>query len=479
MPTDRRADPPATANPRTVAIVGRPNVGKSALFNRLAGEFIAIVHDQPGITRDRIVAECRLGAKPFEIVDTGGIGEIADEQFADRVRTEAELAVATAALVAFVVDGRAGLQNADADLAKFLRRQEVPVLLVVNKLDQAKHNPLVADFGRLGFDNPVSVSAAHGRGIPELVARMEAMLPEAAPLEETEEDVDAVDTKGRVKKRRVPRVAIIGRPNVGKSSLTNAILKDDRTMVSDIAGTTRDAIDIPHVFNGKRYVLIDTAGIRHRGKHRTSAEVFSVMRSEKSIERADVCIMVIDAADGVTRMDRAIGSLVQKAGKPVILVVNKWDLMEKERGEKAMREFRKEFLAEASADLFFLAHAPIVATTAIEKKGVGKVFQVVEELRAAAATATPTGPLNRLMQQAIERQPPPTVSLKRFKLLYVTRAPDENAATPIPIPRFIFFCNDPALLTDSYRRYLEQKLREEYGFAGLPISFRLRGRTKE
>ncbi|MBS0660199.1 MAG: ribosome biogenesis GTPase Der [Verrucomicrobia bacterium] len=478
MPSDRRADPPATANPRTVAIVGRPNVGKSALFNRLAGEFIAIVHDQPGITRDRIVAECRLGAAPFDIIDTGGIGEVADEQFADRVRSEAELAVAAASLVLLVVDGRAGLQNADADLAKYLRRQDVPVLLVVNKLDQSKHNPLVADFARLGFDNPVSVSAAHGRGIPELVARVEAQLPEPVEVEETDEDAEELDAKGRPKKRRVPRVAIIGRPNVGKSSLTNAILKDDRTIVSEISGTTRDAIDIPHVFNGKRYVLIDTAGIRHRGRHKTSAEVFSVMRSEKSIERADVCVLVIDGAEGVTRMDRTIGGLVQKAGKPVVLVVNKWDLVEKGRGEKAMREFRKEFLEAASADLFFLAHAPIVATTAIEKRGAGKVFQAVENLRASAATPTPTGPLNRLLQQAIERQPPPTVALKRFKLLYVTRAPDEAAATPVPIPRFIFFCNDPALLTDSYRRYLEMKIREEYGFAGLPLSIRLRGRAK-
>ncbi len=465
---------------RSVAIVGRPNVGKSALFNRLAGERIAIVHDQPGITRDRIVSECRLGKAPFEIIDTGGIGEIADVDFADRVRAEAEIAVEAAALVVFVVDGRAGLMNADSDLATFLRRRRAEVLLVVNKIDLPKHAPLAAEFSRLGFSDSLSVSAEHGRGFKEMVEAIEARLPEpeAAPQEETELDADSEDPKGRPRKRRAPRIAIVGRPNVGKSSLINAILKDDRTIVSEIAGTTRDAVDIPHVFNGKSYVMIDTAGIRHRGKHSTSAEVFSVMRSERSIERADVCVLVLDATAGVTRMDRTIGGLIQRAGKPVIVVVNKWDLVENDRSGKTTKEFRKEFLEAAGGELFFLDHAPMVAISALEKRGVGKVFNVIEHLREAAATPTPTGPLNRVLQRAIEQQPPPAIHNRRFKLLYVSRAGDELAGTPVPIPRFVFFCNDPELLVDSYRRYLESNLREEYGFKGLPFSIRLRGRKK-
>ncbi len=477
MPAPRTKED-ATAPRRVVAIVGRPNVGKSSIFNRLAGEMIAIVHDTPGITRDRIVAECTLGAAPFEIIDTGGIGEIADADFADRVRTEAELAVQAASLVLFVVDGRAGLQNGDSDLAKFLRRAEVPVLLVINKIDQSKHGLLAADFARLGFTDSINVSAAHGRHFGDLLEQIEERLPKPIQVEVTTSDEDVPDDGStRVVKRIAPRIAIVGRPNVGKSSLVNAILKDDRTIVSHISGTTRDAVDVPHVFNGRPYVLIDTAGIRHRGRHKSSAEVFSVMRSERSIQRADLCVLVIDATDGVTRMDRAIGGLIQDASKPVILVINKWDLMDPGTTGKSLVEFRKDFLQNAAAELFFLDHAPVIAISALEKSGIGKVFQIIENVRDSAHVPTPTGPLNRVIKIAMEKQPPPTVYNKRFKLLYASRANDDRAPTPIPVPRFVFFCNDDRLLTQPYRRYLETELRKEYGFAGLPVQFRIRGRT--
>ena len=264
------------------------------------------------------------------------------------------------------------------------------------------------------------------------------------------EEEKVLDADGKVikqvLKRTAPRIAILGRPNVGKSSLTNAILKDDRTIVSDIAGTTRDAVDIPHVFNGHPYILIDTAGMRHRSRHNTSAEVFSVMRSEKSVHRADLCVLVVDAVEGVTRMDRQIAGLIQEARKPCVLLLNKWDLIDKVTEGKALKDFRKEFLDSAAAELFFLDHAPLIAISAKEKIGIGKVFAAIEEIRTAALSPTPTGPLNRLLQAAMERQPPRPVFNKRFKLLYATRTNDERAPTPIPVPRFIFFCNDERLL---------------------------------
>jgi GTP-binding protein len=337
----------------------------------------------------------------------------------------------------------------------------------------------MAEFTRLGFKEVFTVSAAHGRGISDLIESIEAKLP-APPPEVEEEELLAADGTviTKVLKRAAPRVAILGRPNVGKSSLTNAILKDDRTIVSDIAGTTRDAVDIPHVFNGRPYVLIDTAGMRHRSRHNTSAEVFSVMRSEKSVHRADLCVLVVDAADGVTRMDRQIAGLIQEARKPCVLLLNKWDLIDKVAEGKALKDFRKEFLDSTASELFFLDHAPLIAISAKEKTGIGKVFAAIEEIRAAALAPTPTGPLNRLLQIAMEKQPPRTVFNKRFKLLYATRTNDERAPTPIPVPRFIFFCNDERLLTADYRRYLEKAIRKEHPFPGLPITIRLRGREK-
>ncbi len=465
----------APAQLPVVAIVGRPNVGKSALFNRLAGRQISIVHDQPGITRDRLVAECKLARGfPFEIIDTGGIGMDVDGSFSTRVHAEAEIALTAADAILFVVDGRAGFTPVDQDLAKRLRRSDKPVILVVNKIDEDMHTPLEGEFARLGFQQVVGVSAAHGRGISEMVAAVTDHLQR--PEEPAEEDNDEANEAVRDETARVPLLALIGRPNVGKSSLTNAILGQERTIVSDVSGTTRDAVDIRCRFDGKDYVLIDTAGIRHRGKRDNSAEIFSVMRSESSIKRADLCVLVIDASAGITAQDRQIASLVQKANKPCVVAVNKWDLLAPpDDSRQGVREYREEWMAAAQAELFFMSHVPFIAISALRGEQVGRLFKTIEECRRAANAKISTGPLNRIFKAAMELQPPPLHTNKRFKLLYATQL-DDKSRSAIPIPVFLFFVNDHTLLTDTYRKYLENKLRETFPYPGLPIIFKQRGR---
>jgi GTP-binding protein len=473
---------------QTVAIVGRPNVGKSALFNRLAGRMIAIVHDQPGITRDRLVSECRLGrGAPFEIIDTGGIGADVDGDFSARVHVEAEIALTAADAVLFVVDGRAGLTPVDIDLARRLRRADKPVLLVVNKIDVEKHDDFETDFARLGFAEVYPVSAAHGRGIGELVEAVRNHLP-ATPEIKAAEEVSGDDEDGgeafspSAAPAKPPLLALVGRPNVGKSSLTNAILGRDRTIVSEVAGTTRDAVDIACTIKGKSYVLIDTAGIRHRGKRDNSAEIFSVMRSESSIRRADICVLVIDASAGITAQDRQIAGLIQKANRPCIVAVNKWDLLvPDEDSRQGVREYREAWMDNARAELFFLSHAPIVAVSALKNEQVGRLFTTIEKVRQAAAQTIGTGPLNRIFKAAMELQPPPLRMNKRFKLLYATQIGPKEGRTPspVPVPTFLLFVNDPALLTDTYRKYLDNKLREAFPLPGLPILLRMRGRESK
>lgn len=474
---------------RTAAIVGRPNVGKSALFNRLAGRQIAIVHDQPGITRDRLVAECRLGSgAPFEIVDTGGIGADVDADFTERVRTEVEIAIASAGVILFVVDGRAGLTPVDLDVTARLRRANRTVLLVVNKIDEpdrGAHVALGADFTRLGFPETYLVSAAHGRGINPLVAAVERHLRNV-PEEENAIAALPEDGAGPLLATRNPLLALLGRPNVGKSSLVNALLGATRTIVSDIAGTTRDAVDVPCRIGSQPYVLIDTAGLRHRGKRDNSAEIFSAMRSEKSVRRADLCVLVIDASAGVTAQDRQIAGLIQKANKPCVVAVNKWDLLTPPRsastaparGRGRPRSWRDEWLDNARAELFFLAHVPFVALSALRGQDIPRLGKAIEVVRAASAKKIATGPLNRTLRAAFETQPPPLRSGRRFKLLYATQIESERAAA-IPTPRFLLFVNEPALLTDNYRKFLENQLRAIEPFPGLPISFEMRGREKD
>jgi GTP-binding protein len=445
---------------RTVAIVGRPNVGKSALFNRLVQERISIVHDQPGVTRDRIVAVCRRGRLPFQVIDTGGIGEGADADFSEQVAMEVDIALETCDLTLFVVDGQSGLTPVDAEIARRLRRTAKPVLLVVNKIDHSNHQTLPAEFARLGFHPVLAVSAEHDLGTLELVDRVDALLPAPTPEERLGQEVKPM------------RIAIVGRPNVGKSSLTNAILQDHRTLVSPVSGTTRDAVDIPYQRGEQRYMLVDTAGIRPKAKRSEAVEIFSVMRSEASIERADLCCLVIDAEQGVTGQDKRIGGLIVAAKKPCVIVLNKADLITEKTSNK---EGLREVLENLREDLRFLAYAPVVLLSAKTGEDMDRLFKRVENVREAARRRIGTGPLNRLLLTAMTNHPPALKAGRRFKVLYGTQ-PEPKGSRLIPVPELVLFCNDKSLLDDSYKRFLESRIRTVEPWEGLPLDLHLRER---
>jgi GTP-binding protein len=448
------------ATNRQVAIVGRPNVGKSALFNRLAGRNIAIVHDQPGITRDRISALSRRGEEPFTIWDTGGIGGHGETELLKEVRSAAEAAMREADLILFMVDAQQGLTPIDQELARLLRRSKRPVILVVNKIDHPKHEDFDLEFQRLGFQS-VSISAAHGRGIDSLVQAIEERLPLSTLNSQLSTSSPSLS------------LAIVGRPNVGKSSLINAILSDRRTIVSELPGTTRDAVDIAYRRGSERFVLIDTAGIRPRGKHASSVEVFSVMRSERTIRRADVCVLVVDATMGVTAQDKKIAALMQKAHKPSVVLVNKWDLIKPERGAKTTLA---ELINETRQRLFFLPYAPVLVASALTGENVDRLFSTIRKIRRGAEARIGTGVLNRLLREAFAANPPPMVGTQRLKLFYATqpRSEEQTLATP----EFVLFVNDPQLLGETYARYLEAQIREVAPFIGLPLMLNFRPRTE-
>jgi GTPase len=449
---------------RTVAIVGRPNVGKSALFNRLAGRKISIVHDQPGVTRDRITAKCKLGASPFEIIDTGGIGGDVDASFTDQVHAEVEIALTASDLLLFVVDGQDGITPVDLELAKRLRRIDKPLILVINKIDHDKHSNAPAEFSRLGFPVQIATSAEHNRGVGELLAAIEKGLPpEQESFFPPAENANQTPIK----------IAIVGRPNVGKSSLTNAILQDDRTLVSPISGTTRDAIDVPYERHGNRYVLIDTAGIRPRGKVDNVVEVFSVMRAESSIRRSDLCLLVIDATMGVTAQDKKIAGIIQEAKKPCVVAINKWDLIKDQTEDK---ESLKAVLDGMQAELFFLSYAPTMLVSAKTGAELTRLFKTIERVKSDAHQRIGTGVLNRLFTTAIASHPPTIRAGKRFKVLFATQ-PEHERPWPIPIPEFVLFVNDEKLLDESYRRFIESHIREKAPYTGCPILFHFRART--
>ena len=446
-----------------VAIVGRPNVGKSAIFNRLAGRRIAIVHDQPGVTRDRIATQVTKAKVPFELTDTGGIGALLDDGFADQVRAEADIAIHAADLILFVVDAREGIHPIDRELALSLRQESANVLLLVNKVDTAKTDSDAAEFSALGFDNQLSISAAHGRNFEELDSQIATRLAPVAEAIESVEDDNETPLK----------IAIVGRPNVGKSSLINAILNDERSIVSDVAGTTRDAVDVPYERDGKNFTLIDTAGIRQKTRRDSSVEVFSVMRSERSIRRADLCLLVIDASSGVVSQDRRIAKIVIESHKPCIVLLNKFDLYHPDaRFQDRIEQFREEL----GDDLFFLAYAPKVAISAKNRQYLGKIFKAIEDVIETASNPIPTGVLNRLLQNSITRNPPPVRQNKRLKLLYATQKRDDRPS-PIPVPEYILFVNYAQLLTRTYERFLENQIRKQFPMEGLPFLFRTRSRT--
>lgn len=445
---------------RNVAIVGRPNVGKSALFNRLAGRKISIVHDQPGVTRDRIVTFCKLGVAPFEIVDTGGIGAEPDPDFARQTHAAAEIAIESADLLLFVVDGQDGATPLDLELAGRLRRSGRPVILVVNKVDVPKHDDFPADFARLGFARTLGVSAAHGRGISELLEAIESVLP-------PEDDA--------MTRPEAPKLAFVGKPNVGKSSLVNSILDNERSAVSAIPGTTRDAIDTACEWDGQPFVLCDTAGIRHRSKHSASVEVFSVMRSEEAIRRADLCVLVIDATEGVTAQDKNIARLIQESRKACLIALNKWDIVHP-HGQSSS-DLLREHVARVRDNLFFLDYAPVVALSAKTGTNVKRLFTMVEKVRQHATRRTGTGELNRYLRAVMERHPPPMHGKRRLKLLYATQLVPPRPG-PFQVPIFLLFVNDRKLLPESYANFLRARLREKWEYPGLPILLNLRGKEK-
>src|SRR5213078_584524 len=423
-----------TNTPPNVAIVGRPNVGKSALFNRLVGRKIAIVHDQAGITRDRISAICNRGARPFTVWDTGGIFGVGERELSAQVRLAAEEALRESDLVLFVVDAKEGLSPVDEDLAGTLRKSQKPVVLVINKVYHDKHEPLAAEVDSLGLEPSVSISAEHDRGISKLLTEIERRLPSP---------VAPADIKHQTSTFEPPlAVAIVGRPNVGKSSLINSIVRGERAIVSELPGTTRDAIDILYELDGRKFVFIDTAGIRRRGKHSSSVEVFSVMRAERSIRRADLCILMVDLTMGVTAQDKRIAGLIQKARKASIVVLNKWDLIRPERNEK---KTMSQLIERTRARIFFLDYAPVLIASALTGENIEKLFEFIAKVRRAAREHIGTGILNRLLRSAFASNPPPMISGRRLKLLYAAQA-GGNPEAAIEPPKFVLFVNEPRLL---------------------------------
>lgn len=444
-----------------IAIVGRPNVGKSALFNRIVGKRIAIVHDEPGITRDRISVDTEWEGVPFTLLDTGGIGLAKGEQASDEIvaamRQQAQVAIQDAALIVLVVDSRDGVVPLDHEVVRQLRESGKPIFLAVNKVDSDKQQNLLVDFLSLGFKNVFPVSAIQGLGVEEMLNEAIKVLP--ADLSESE----AQDTKTE----NPLKIAIVGRPNVGKSSLVNRLVRAERVIVSNVPGTTRDSVDVPFSVEvggeTRPYVLIDTAGIRPRKKVDTSVEFFSVRRAELSIERCDLAVLVLDATFGVSAQDKKIGGKILAANKGCIIAVNKWDLI----GEKV----QKEFIEQLHHILFFLDFAQVVFVSAKTGQGLGRLISAVHAVDRQLSQSVTTGLLNRNMADAIAARHPPARSGHRLKFFYATQV----GTRP---PRFLVFVNRPDLFTDSYRKYLADRLRAAFGFQGCPVVISARARER-
>jgi GTPase len=466
-----------------VAIIGRPNVGKSALFNRLAGRKIAIVHNQPGITRDRLSAKCTRGEKPFAVWDTGGIFGGGETELTAQVRATAQEALQASDLILFVVDAKTGLSPVDADLARMLRKSRKAIVLVVNKIDDPKHEPLAVEFDSLGFGQTVSISAEHNRGITELLDQIEKLLPEDSGQKSAVRDSEPSTQLPALDPQPIA-VAIIGRPNVGKSSLINAVMRSERAIVSEVAGTTRDSIDISYTREDQTFLFIDTAGIRRRGKVSSSVEVFSVMRAERSVRRADLCVLIVDLTSGVTAQDKRIGGLIQEARKAAVVILNKWDLVKPKRGGK---ETINELVEEARQRIFFLDYAPVIIASARTGENVERLFRAITQIERASSKRIGTGALNRLLRSALAANPPPMVKGRRLKLFYATQAgqrldgfkPSSLPERPLAPPELVLFVNDPRLMPKPYLRYLEARIREAEPFPGLPILLTLRPRGEK
>lgn len=434
-----------------VAVVGRPNVGKSTLFNYLVGRRLAIVEDMPGVTRDRLYADVHWLNHEFTLVDTCGFEMNATDEMTNYTRKQAEVAIREADLILLVVDGRQGLTALDEDVVQVLRGTKKPLILAVNKIDHPNLEAHAAEFYQLGLPHMLSVSAANGLGIGDLLDLIVQLLPAQERPEETDE---------------LTRVAVIGKPNTGKSSLVNALLGQERVIVSDIPGTTRDAVDTPLMVDGENYVLIDTAGLRRRSKVEEEIERYSGLRSLRAIERADIVLMVIDATEGVTEQDKRIVGFAHNHGKGIILVVNKWDLIEKD--DRTVNHFTEEIKSE----LVFTSYAPIIFASAKTGQRVHRIFELVKQVNEQRHLRIATNALNELIQQATIVTPTPTDKGKRLRIYYATQS-------DIKPPTFVFFVNDPELLHFSYQRFLENTLRRAMGFVGTPIRFYIRKRSED
>lgn len=455
----------------SVAIVGRPNVGKSAIFNRLVGRPIAIVHDEPGVTRDRITAPCALTDNPCDVIDTGGIGMQLDDGFIEQVTTEAEIAIVSADMILFVVDAREGITVVDSAVAQKLRRVSKKVRLVINKADHHKHDNISGDFSKLGFGPGQTCSAEHGRGFPELLDTIDDFI---APL--IEEDKERAKEADEKHQREGLKISIVGKPNAGKSSLVNAILNDERTIVSEVAGTTRDAVDIPYFFAEELHTLIDTAGLRQRQKMDSSVEIFSAMRSERAVRRSDICLLVIDLEAGISSMDRKIAKSIKEEHKPCLIVLNKWDLFFPKEDRRKRMEKAKKLIDD---ELFFLSFAPFACVSAKGGQHISQVFSQITKIRRAAQNPVSTGLLNRLLAQAMQAKPPSQhkVYRKRVKLLYAAAVTNDKY-TAIPVPEYILFVNNKRFMHEHYEQYLANRLREKNPTLGVPIVFSIRSRNR-
>ena len=430
-----------------IAIVGRPNVGKSALFNKLVGQRLSIVEDIPGVTRDRIYGESDWNGRRFTLIDTGGIEPRTDSEILTFMREQAEIAISHADVIVFLTDIRTGLTASDQEVAGMLQRSGKPIVLAVNKMDSTGAvDPDFYEFYNLGLGDPVAVSALHGHGTGDLLDECVKYFP---PPEDEDEEDDRI------------QVAIIGKPNVGKSSLTNKILGQQRTIVSDVAGTTRDAIDSYFENETGKYVFIDTAGMRKKSKVDEAVERYSVLRAQMAIERADVCLILIDAQEGVTEQDTKVAGLAHEAGKASIIVVNKWDLIEKDG--KTMDRMREDI----RRDLSYMTYAPVLFISAATGQRVDRLFELIQYVNNQAATRITTGMLNSVLADAQTRVQPPTDKGRRLKIYYMTQA-------GVKPPHFICFCNDARLFHFSYQRYLENQIRTVFGLEGTPIKMTIR-----
>lgn len=432
-----------------VAIVGRPNVGKSTFFNQIVGKRISIVDDQPGVTRDRIYADAEWLNRKFTLVDTGGLDPESDDELLVHIRRQVEIAIDTADVIIFLVDGQVGVTPADQQIANLLRKTRKPVVLAVNKIDNREDESMVLDFFSLGLGEPIGISATHKRGIGDLLDRVVKHLPD----KEVEEEED-----------QVIKIAVVGRPNVGKSSLVNRILGEERVIVSDIPGTTRDAIDTPFEMDGREYVIIDTAGIRRKSRINEALERYSVLRALAAIRRCDVALIMLDATQQVAEQDAKIAGLVHEEGKASVIVVNKWDLVEKDT--YTMEEYKNRILQK----LGFIAYAPMVFISARTGQRVNRVLELVDEVYSRYTMRVSTGVLNDCVSDAVAVAAPPSEKGRMLKIYYTTQV-------SVKPPTFVLFVNDPELMHDSYQRYLENYLRKTFGLTGTPIRLLARQRS--